>query len=150
MERAIARVTAAVRGATEQVRDPSERLRFGMRAHLDALLSGEDDLYVLLYDWRSLPGAAMPALQRARARYEIFWDDLLADFARSGLARPGLDVELVRQFGFGALNWVAQWREPNDPRTSAEIADALWECLAIGWLTDEKRRALKKPKGAGK
>jgi AcrR family transcriptional regulator len=147
MERAINKVTAAVRRVVEETPDPAERLRLGMRAHLDALLSGDDDLYVLLYDWRSLQGPAMPALQRARARYDVFWDDLLASFARSGWARPGLDVELLRQFGFGALNWVAQWRDPGDPRTPAEIAEALWQCLALGWLTDEKRRSLLKGKG---
>src|SRR5205085_10451490 len=77
MERAISRVLEQGRRAVEPARDPAERLRLGLRAHLEALLSGDDDFYVLLYDWRSLEGAAMQGMLRLRARYEAFWDDLL-------------------------------------------------------------------------
>ncbi len=113
-----------------------------MRAHLEALLSGDDDFYVLLYDWRSLEGAAMQGMLRLRARYEAFWDDLLHEAVGTGWARPGIDVELLRQFGIGAMNWVAQWRQENDPRTPGEIADAFWTYLAFGLLVEDKRRAL--------
>jgi TetR/AcrR family transcriptional regulator, cholesterol catabolism regulator len=142
MERAITRVTAVVRAAVEQPNDPVERLRLGLRAHLEALLSGDDDFYVLLYDWRSLEGPAMHGMLRLRARYESFWDDLLQDAVRSGWARPGVDLELVREFGFGAINWVAQWRRENDPRTPADIADAFWSYFAFGLLAEEKRRGV--------
>src|SRR3954469_8121451 len=49
MERAIGRAMAAVRAAVEPESDPVERLRLGLRAHLEVLLSGDDDFYVLLY-----------------------------------------------------------------------------------------------------
>ena len=142
MERALNRVLALGRAAVEDARDPAERLRLGLRAHLEALLSGDDDFYVLLYDWRSLQGAAMQGMLRLRARYEAFWDDLLTDAIHAGWARPGIDVELLRQFGIGAMNWVAQWRQETDPRTPAEIADAFWTWLAFGVLAEDKRHTL--------
>lgn len=142
MERALNRVLGSGRAAVESARDPVERLRLALRAHLEALLSGDDDFYVLLYDWRSLQGPAMHAMLRLRSRYEQFWDDLLQDAIRSGWARPGIDAELLRQFGFGALNWVAQWRQENDPRSAEEIADAFWSYLAFGLLAEDKRRQL--------
>ena len=142
MERAIGRVLASGRAAVESARDPVERLRLALRAHLQALLSGDDDFYVLLYDWRSLEGAAMNAMLRLRGRYEQFWDDLVQDAVRAGWARPGVDIELLRQFGFGAMNWVAQWRQENDPRTPEQIADAFWSYLAFGLLAEDRRRAL--------
>lgn len=142
MERAINRVMASGRAAVESARDPVERLRLALRAHLEALLSGDDDFYVLLYDWRSLQGAAMHAMLRLRSRYEQFWDDLLQNAIGAGWARPGIDAELVRQFGFGALNWVAQWRQENDPRSAEQIADAFWSYLAFGLLSEEKRNKL--------
>jgi len=151
MERAIGRVLASGRAAVESARDPVERLRLALRAHLQALLSGDDDFYVLLYDWRSLEGAAMNAMLRLRGRYEQFWDDLVQDAVRAGWARPGVDIELLRQFGFGAMNWVAQWRQENDPRTPEQIADAFWSYLAFGLLAEDKRRTFgqtaKKRKG---
>ena len=141
MERALNRLLALGRAAVEPARDPAERLRLGLRSHIEALLSGDDDFYVLLYDWRSLEGMAMQRMLRLRGRYEAFWDDLLLDASRAGWARPGIDLELVRQFGFGAMNWVAQWRQENDPRTPGDIADAFWSYLAFGLLAEEKRRA---------
>jgi hypothetical protein len=47
------------------------------------------------------------------------------------------------------MNWVAQWRHENDPRTPAEIADAFWSYLAFGLLADDKRfgQTTKKRKG---
>lgn len=159
MERALTRVLELGRAAVEPARDPAERVRLGLRAHLEALLSGDDDFYVLLYDWRSLQGPAMQGMQRLRARYDAFWDDLLWECVRSGWARPGVDVELLRQFGIGAMNWVAQWRLETDPRTPEEIADTFWSYLAFGLLAEEKRPArrgksvgqtAKKRKGARK
>jgi hypothetical protein len=84
----------------------------------------------------------MHGMLRLRARYEAFWDDLLQAAVRTGWARPGVDLELVREFGFGAINWVAQWRRENDPRTPGEIADAFWSYFAFGLLAEEKRRRL--------
>ncbi len=151
MERALTRVLELGRAAVERARDPAERLRLGLRAHLEALLSGDDDFYVLLYDWRSLQGPSMQAVLRLRSRYEAFWDDLIWQTVRSGWARPNLDVELLRQFGIGAMNWVAQWRHESDPRTPEEIADTFWSYLAFGLLADEKRpAAARKPPGRPK
>jgi hypothetical protein len=142
MERALNRVLELGRSAVEHARDPVERLRLGLRAHLEALLSGDDDFYVLLYDWRSLQGPAMQGMLRLRARYESFWDDLLHEAVRAGWVHPGVDVELLRQFGIGAMNWVAQWRHETDPRTPEQIADSFWTYLAFGLLAEDKRRAL--------
>src|SRR5260370_25813791 len=126
VERAINRVLQGGRAAVDAARDPVERLRLALRAHLQLLLSGEDDVYVLLYDWRSLQGPAVHAMLRLRSRYEQFWDDLLQDALRAGWARPGVDAELVRQFGFGAVNWVAQWGQHDDPPAPEPDAAALW------------------------
>ena len=138
MERAMERLSAAVLSAVAATRDPAERLRLGLRAHLETLLSGDDSFYVLLYDFRSLEvgRARMIAL---RARYEEVWDRLLQEAVEAGLARPGVDVALLRQFGFGAMNWVAQWEDKS--RSAGEIADAFWSYLALGLLREDRRRA---------
>lgn len=139
MERALARVTAAVRAAVAGCDDPAERIRHGLRAHLATLLSGDASFHVLLYDWRSLGGPAQGPLRRLVGRYEAFWDRLLQEAAAAGLARPGVDVELVRQFGFGAVNWVAQWYDPASGRTPAQLADACWAWFAFGLLPESRR-----------
>ncbi len=139
MERGIDHAIEAVRQAVAEVRDPIERIRLGMRAHLILLLSGDDALYVLLFDWRSLPVGAHEGVERQRAKYEAFWNGLLFEAAGTGRARPLLDLEAVRHFGIGAINWVATWYQPGRGRTPEQIADAFWTFMAYGLIADHAR-----------
>lgn len=142
MDRAIERAIAAVRTAAAQSSDPTERVRLGLRAHLHLLLSGDDGVYVLLYEWRSLTGRAREEIVRLRDRYEAFWDGMLYEAAGAGRLRPGVDLKLVRLFGFGAVNWVATWYSPDGDRTPEQIADVFWSYMALGLFSDDQRRAV--------
>jgi len=148
MERAIERVMGAVRAAVEAAEDPLERLRLGLTAHLETLLSGDDAVYVLLYDWRVLRGAPRDKLILLRDRYEAFWDGILYGAAGSGRLRPGVNLKLLRLFGFGAVNWVATWYRPDGPHSVTEIADAFFATMVYGVLSDdaraESRRSVKR------
>ena len=78
MERAIARLTDGIREAVSTTRDPAERLRLALRAHLRILLSDDDAVYVMLYDWRAVSSdTARDAIIRLRDTYEAFWDGLI-------------------------------------------------------------------------
>lgn len=139
MERAIEQAIAAVRSAAAQTTDPTERVRLGLRAHLRLLLSGDDAIYVLLFEWRSVSGAPRDEMVRLRDRYEAFWDGMLYEAAGAGRLRAGVDLKLVRMLGFGAVNWVATWYSPEGGRTPEQIADAFWAYLALGLLAEGKR-----------
>ncbi len=149
MERAIERSMAAVTEAVAHSADPVDRVRLGLRAHLRLLVSGDDAVYVLLYDWRSLEGEARRQMELLRVRYEQFWDRLLAEGVEAGVVRPGVDPMLVRLLGFGAVNWVAQWYEPAGPYTPDQIADAAWDYIGNGVLEvrklEKKRNSTTKP-----
>lgn len=134
MEHAIDRLIEGVLTASAAGSDPLERLRLAMVAHIKILLSGEDSVYVLLYDWRSLSPAAERAIAKQRKRYEQFADELLAQAAAYVPTKPGVDLFLLRQFGFGAANWVAQWYDPKGPYTPEAIADAFFLYLSMGTL----------------
>jgi AcrR family transcriptional regulator len=141
MERGVARAIGAVREATLGARDPIERIRLGLRAHLELLCRGDDSLFVLLYDFRSLPASARAGVEASRGRYEAFWDGLLVEAWSTGHARTALNVPLVRQFGIGATNWVATWYHPDSGVTPAQIADSFWTYLAYGLLREDARPA---------
>jgi AcrR family transcriptional regulator len=134
MERAIDRLIEGVLTASAAGVNPLERMRLAMVAHVKILLSGEDSVYVLLYDWRSLSPAAERAIAKHRKRYEQFADELLAQAAAFAPLKPGVDLFLVRQFGFGAANWVAQWYDPKGRYTPEQIADAFFDYLSHGTL----------------
>lgn len=139
MERAVARAMDAVRAAVDSTPDPMERMRRALGAHLRALLSGDDAVYVLLYDWRVLRGDARDAVIRLRDRYEAFWDGILYEAAGAGRFRPGLDIRMLRLVGFGAINWVATWYRPEGPTSPEEIADVIFTTMALGILSDDAR-----------
>lgn len=140
MDRAVERAITAVRLAVAQASDPTERVRLGLRAHLELLLSGDDGVYVLLFEWRSLVGRARDDIVRLRDRYEAFWEGMLYEAAGAGRLTPNTDLKLVRLFGFGAVNWVATWYSPEGGRTPAQIADIFWSYMALGLLPDDQRR----------
>jgi len=136
MERAIDHLIAGVLQAVAAGGDPVERLRLAIREHVRILLSGDDSVYVLLYDWRSLSPQAERAISKHRRRYEQFSDELLAAAAAAAPVRPGVDLYLLRQFGFGAANWVAQWYDRKGPYSADAISDAFWRYLAYGTLVE--------------
>jgi AcrR family transcriptional regulator len=137
MERAIDRLIEGVLRASSAGATPLERLRLAIIEHVKILLSGEDSVYVLLYDWRSLSPSAERAIVRHRRRYEQFADELLAQAAASVSVKPGVDLYLLRQFGFGAANWVAQWYDAKGPYTPEAIADHFFRYLSLGTLNLE-------------
>ena len=92
MERAVAQVSAEVLDAVEYSQNPVERLRLAMRAHLRALLGGDDAVYVLLFDWQRLSAPTRQKLSAERQRYESIWDGLIYAAAASGQLVPGLDT----------------------------------------------------------
>jgi TetR/AcrR family transcriptional regulator, cholesterol catabolism regulator len=138
MERAIDRLIAGVLAATRETADPLERIRLAMTEHLRILLSHEDAVYVLLYDWRSLSRAAERAITKHRRRYEAFADELIAQAAASAALQPDVDLFLVRQLAFGAANWAAQWFEPGGAYTPEQIAGAFFRYLTQGTLKPTK------------
>jgi AcrR family transcriptional regulator len=134
MERAIDRLIAGVLAAAASGTDPLDRLRLAIVEHVRILLSRDDSVYVMLYDWRSLSPSAERAIERQRRRYEQFADELLAQAAAFAQLQPGVDLYLLRQFGFGAANWVAQWYDPKGSYTPEQIADAFFRYLSLGTL----------------
>lgn len=137
MERAIDRLIEGILAVTASSANPLERLRLAIVEHVRILLSREDSVYVLLYDWRSLSPGVERAIARQRKRYEQFADELIAQAAAHARLQPGVDLYLLRQFGFGAANWVAQWFDPKGPYTPEQIADAFFRYLTLGTLRPE-------------
>lgn len=139
LERGATRAVNAIQRAISQERDPIERLRLSLRAHLELLVGGEDAMYVLLFDWRALPPETAAKATAIRENYESFWSGLIFEAAGTGRARMPVDLELLKNFGIGAMSFVAQWFDPKAGRTAAQVADAFWHYLAFGLLRDDAR-----------
>lgn len=129
MEEAVERTTAAVRRAINDKHAVDQRLRAAMTAYLETLWSGDDALYVLLYDWRSLKGSDRERVALLHDRLFAIFDGLFYEAAGAGYIAADVDVPTLRSLWLGALNWTAD----HPPRRSAaEISDLLWAVLTEG------------------
>jgi TetR/AcrR family transcriptional regulator, cholesterol catabolism regulator len=139
MARGVARARQAVDTACRNEKSVLEKIRLGLGAHLKLLCDDNDaSLHVFLYDFRSLKTDSRKRIEKHRATYESFWDSLLQEAVDQKLTRPGINVQLIRQFGFGALNWVPTWHSKKSKQTLQHIADTFFQSLAFGLISQEK------------
>jgi AcrR family transcriptional regulator len=140
MERGIGNAEAAFRRATAESRDPIERIRLAIRAHLVLLAGADDATYVLLYEGRNLTGDARAAMVRLRDRYDALWDGLLYQAVGTGRLRPDTDVRLARLLILGAVNWVPQWFSPGGGRTAEAVAEVFASSVLSGLLDQSETK----------
>ncbi len=132
MESGMTRALAEVRSAIEPSADPVERLRLAIRAHLRLLVEGDDAVYVLLYELRSLTADERAAIVHLRDAYDALWTGLLYAAVGSGQARTSVDIKVTRLMVLGALNWTAQWYRRDGGQSVDEVADGYHELLMKG------------------
>lgn len=109
-------------------------MKSALHAHLNVLMSGDDMVYVLLFEWRSLHGAAREQMIAERDRYEQYWHAILNELKTQGFIRKDVDVDLLRLIGLGAINWAATWYKDNGKYNLEQIADAIWQMMTRGIL----------------
>lgn len=123
--------------ATATVQDPLEKMRAALQAHLNVLMSGNDMVYVLLFEWRSLHGSAREQIIAERDRYEHYWQAILDTLKVRGYIRTEVDIDMLRLIGLGAINWVASWYKTGGKHSLDQIGDAIWQMMTRGVLTLE-------------
>ncbi len=137
MENAVDVTTDAIRRAIEGRQRVDERLRAAMAAYLETLWSGNDSLYVLLYDWRSLTGGDRERAAQLHERLFALFDGLFYEAAGAGFIAADIDVPTLRNLWLGALNWTAD-HPPN--RSAEQVSEMLWTILADGAATHRIRQ----------
>lgn len=122
MERGMTAAIDSVRAAASSTTDPVEALHRALAAHMSLLVSGDDAIYVNLYEFRSLHGNDRARIVRLRDTYEALWDGLLHRAAGAGLVRPDVDLKALRFLLLGAANWSAQWFRPDGAMSPEDVA----------------------------
>lgn len=130
IERTITRITEA----TADIQEPLVRIQTALQAHTEMLLSGDDMVYVLLFEWRSLRGNARQEIIGERDRYEKYWDSMLSSIKEQGYIRADIDEHLFRLIGLGAINWMATWYRKDGKYSLDEIGNTLWSIISKGIL----------------
>ena len=129
-ERALERLVAAAREATDGAGPVAPRLASVIRAHVQCVLDDLEGATAHL-EVEALPEALRAPIIRKRDAYERAVRSLVA----SGIKRGELaqtDPALVTRAMLGAVNWTARWYRPDGPQSVTEIAETLSEYLVRG------------------
>lgn len=137
-ERAAGRVQNAINDAIADEADPSRRLWLAFRAYLNVLISDTAITTVLLYEYRPREGREWQTVNRLREEFDRLWDGLIHQAVGAGGIRPGLNLNMVRQFGLGAINWLPQWYSEDGDLTVDEIARQFADFFARGVFVQDR------------
>jgi AcrR family transcriptional regulator len=91
----------------------TELIDAAVEAHLKVELELSDFASAVTRNTGQLPPEIRDSLREESTAYHAVWRALLEELASAGLLRPGLDIGIARMLVIGALNWTAEWWNPD-------------------------------------
>jgi TetR/AcrR family transcriptional regulator, cholesterol catabolism regulator len=118
-------VCMAFERAMAEEADPALLLRQLIRIEMDAIVHDprKDFHAVLYFDWREVPPAALPELNRYRARYRRPWVQTLNACAAAGRLR--CEPDIAEQVIHGTLRHAMRWFKRTGPYSTDAFGDRL-------------------------
>ncbi|WP_329410238.1 TetR/AcrR family transcriptional regulator [Nocardia vinacea] len=101
-----------------------ELIEAAVEAHLRIELELSDFASAVTRNAGQLPPEIAESLRLESAAYHAIWRNLLERLAASGQLRSGLDIGIARMLVIGALNWTAEWWNPEHDSLDTLIATA--------------------------
>ncbi|MFI9408621.1 TetR/AcrR family transcriptional regulator [Nocardia gamkensis] len=101
-----------------------ELIDAAVEAHLRIELGLSDFASAVTRNAGQLPLPIAESLRQESVAYHAIWRALLEHLAESGDLRPGLDIGIARMLVVGALNWTAEWWNPDHDSLDNLIATA--------------------------
>jgi AcrR family transcriptional regulator len=83
-----------------------------VEAHLEVELQLSDFATAVTRNAGQMPPELRESFRVDSRRYFALWDGVLADLAADGLLDPELSPRVARMLVLGALNWTAEWWDP--------------------------------------
>jgi AcrR family transcriptional regulator len=116
------------------IRDPMERLRATLRAHLLLVLRDRPkEVTVILHETSALPAAARARVNARKKRYIRFLEKTIRELVMRKEARR-VDPSIAAFALLGMVNWTYQWYRPGGRLGAAELADAMTDFYLKGLL----------------
>ncbi|MGW4124964.1 TetR/AcrR family transcriptional regulator [Nocardia sp. NPDC004711] len=101
-----------------------ELIDAAVEAHLRIELELSDFASAVTRNAGQLPPEIIESLRLESTAYHAIWRSLLEQLAASGRLRPGLDIGIARMLVIGALNWTAEWWNPDHGSLDNLVATA--------------------------
>lgn len=125
----------AARAVESKWKNPVDRLREGLRAHIRVVADKQESAKVFFHEWRALSDDRRDVIQAKRDRYEAHWRRWIEEGMVQGSVRNA-DPKFVRLCLLSVANWVYQWYRPGGDLTPEDIADHFWKLLFVGIGTE--------------
>lgn len=104
--------------------DALAQLDRAVEAHLEVELSLSDFATAVTRNAGQLPPELRESFRADSRRYFALWDGVLADLAADGLLNTELSLRVARMLVLGALNWTAEWWDPQHGRLEDVVRTA--------------------------
>lgn len=98
---------------------PSRRISAAVEAHLRNELELSDYARAIIRNANQLPESVGRRARKEIVAYNDVWRGLITDLDRAGQLREDVDGVVARMIILGALNWAAEWYDPE--RGSLEV-----------------------------
>lgn len=118
----LTKITTTTERAVASEREPLERLRALIIAHLEASLADRDRHATMLIELRSLSTDRRKEVVGLRDRYERLVETTVADAQAAGAVRSDVSVRLLTLALLNLLNWTIFWYRPDGGLGAGEIA----------------------------
>lgn len=92
---------------------PSARISVAVEAHLRHQLELSDYARAMIRNANQVPAQFSGRALATIGEYNEIWGDLVADLAKADLLRADVDPSIGRMLVLGALNWSAEWYDPD-------------------------------------
>jgi len=119
-----------------KVKDPAERIRAAVKAHLVVVAESPERTLVVFHQWRHLQGPNRARVLDKRKRYEDVFTKIMDDGIASGAFSTRLDAKIAVLSILGSLNWAAEWFRPDGPEGPEQVAERLADTILWGLLRD--------------
>ena len=126
-----------------------DRILAAVEAHLRHELEISDYTTASIRNSGQIPERLRGRQLQEEAGYGVIWRGLFDDAVSDGQLRPDLDPRIAQMLVLGALNWAAEWWDPQRGSLDAIVANA--QSLVRSGLTPDQAPAAKAPaRGARK
>jgi AcrR family transcriptional regulator len=120
-------------------KDPLERIRVFIAAHVRFIAENLSATRVFLHDFRALSPGRRKEIVSERDEYEGRLRELLGEAQQAGVVRDDLDLDLAVLAIFGMMNWMYQWYRLGGRNEPEEIGWTFAEFALSGLRADAQR-----------
>ncbi|MFB1004826.1 MAG: TetR family transcriptional regulator, partial [Bacteroidia bacterium] len=108
-----------------------EKLRMGIKLHVEILTQNLDSSLIFIRDWRNLTGTSLVQFTAKRNVYEEGFREIVQTGINEGIFND-TDKKFAALTILSSVNWIVEWYQPDGNLDAKQIADKLSNFILSG------------------